>query len=973
MFVNWENYTKFNSKLTPIMKKIYIFLLFSFLVCTPFLSFANCNINESEITFRISVSQWAYELSWNIIDGNGVIVYQDNFAPGSSTGFREASICVPENSCLVFRINDTYGDGMSCGICASDYFLLTLDGDTITYRQNYNFGYSDLYQFNCPPGSACFDALTAQTDVWQEAEFDNTWYTFTPALTGIYKVSTCDSNTCDTKVWFFENCTGNVFTENEEGSMAYNDDSENCAPQSELFTILQAGISYIIRIGDNADDCNSSINWLLTYEGPVIGCMDLNACNYDPLATSSGPCYFYGDPLCPDAPDLIIDGPYAANSMYMTTIFMNPNSQYDICQVQEGCVRGLGDRTIIRFATRIANIGSLDYFIGSPGNNPDQFDFQNCHNHTHYKGYAEYILYDQDLNVLPVGFKAGFCVMDIECSGGGSAKYNCGNMGISAGCSDIYGSGTTCNWIDVTDVDTGNYTFVIRTNWDQSPDALGRYESSYDNNWAQICIRIGLNTATGAKTFSLNADCPIYTDCAGVELGNAILDCEGTCNGTKLRGDLNQDGFQNLSDAQGYVSGILANTLTPSNCNDLNADGKITVFDAALLQDCYYGDFDPHIHGGDIVHDHCNFPYGYTNIADSVFYTILDYNLEDKYFDIGIKNPYGDVLAYEFTISGLQITTTQNLMDNSTFPIFPANALGGNKVIGISYMDSVIERSLVFQPLVRVYYFELLDSVICVNEIIETVNGSYEAMVNVVENGCVTINSASEITIHSADTVCFNDINLVLEATPYGGNFYGNGVSNNTFSPSDAGTGWHDLVYQYPGLTPFTFQIFVHETDVIEMIDSLTLNFSSGNIDLVALPSGGNFSGNAVFNNQFSPSLAGIGEHVITYYYLLENGCTASANTYINVITSTRIIDLHNALGVTIYPNPFNSSATLSFYNPNRVSYDIEIYNTVGQLVRNYVKVVNSELIIEKGILNEGVYFYKMSGEFINTGRFVIY
>lgn len=953
------------------MQKIYYYAIILFII--PFNVFANCSTGESEVFFKISITSWAYELSWNITDGNGNIVYQDNFAPGTSSGVKEASVCVPENSCLVFRINDTYGDGISCGNCANDYFLLTLDDDTITYRQNYNFGYSDLYQFNCPEGSACFDPLTAQTDVWQEAIYDNTWYSFTPSQTGIYKVSTCNENTCDTKVWFFENCNGNVFTENEEGSMAYNDDSENCAPQSELFTILQAGVSYIVRIGDNADDCEDSINWILTYEGPVVGCMDVTACNYDPLATSSGPCYYNGDPLCPDAPDLIIDGPYAANSMYMTTIFMNPNNQYDVCQVQEGCVRGLGDRTIIRFATRIANIGSVDYFIGSPGNNPDQFDFQNCHNHTHYKGYAEYILYDENLNMIPVGFKAGFCVMDIECSGGGSAKYNCGNMGITAGCSDIYGSGTTCNWIDVTDVDTGNYTFVIRTNWDQSPDALGRYETTYDNNWAQICIRIGLNPSTGQKTFSLNQDCPIYTDCEGVELGNAIVDCEGTCNGTRLRGDINQDEFQNLSDAQGYVSGILSETLNTTNCNDLNADGKITVFDAALIQDCYYGDFDPHVHGGDIVHDHCNFPYGYTNIADTVFYTILNYNLEDKYFDIGIKNPYGDVLAYEMTFSGLELTTSQSLIDAGIYPIFPSNTLGGNKVIGISYMDSVIERSFNYQPFLRVNYFNLTDSVICISEIIESVNGSYEAMVNIIENGCITISSASEITILSADTVCSNDIEFALSAEPYGGNYYGEGVNNNLFNPSLAEIGLNEIVYQYPGLSPYTFYVYVHNTDIIEMADSMSVGVESSNINLSAQPLGGEFSGNAVFNNQFSPSLAGIGEHVITYSFQMENGCTAFKNLYVNVTTQTSILDVNNALGVTISPNPFNNTATLSFYNPKRVAYNIEISNSVGQIVSTYTNVKENSISIEKGNLTEGVYFYKMSGEFINSGRFVIY
>jgi hypothetical protein len=52
------------------------------------------------------------------------------------------------------------------------------------------------------------------------------------------------------------------------------------------------------------------------------------------------------------------------------------------------------------------------------------------------------LLYDQLGNPMPqIGFKNGFCVLDLECSGGGTAKYGCGNMGITAGCGDIYSSG----------------------------------------------------------------------------------------------------------------------------------------------------------------------------------------------------------------------------------------------------------------------------------------------------------------------------------------------------------------------------------------------------------------------------------------------------------------------------------------------------------------------------------------------------
>ncbi len=46
--------------------------------------------------------------------------------------------------------------------------------------------------------------------------------------------------------------------------------------------------------------------------------------------------------------------------------------------------------------------------------------------------------------------------------------------GHQRGLRDIYGSGLMCQWVDMTEIDTGNYVLVIKVNWDQSPDALGR-------------------------------------------------------------------------------------------------------------------------------------------------------------------------------------------------------------------------------------------------------------------------------------------------------------------------------------------------------------------------------------------------------------------------------------------------------------------------------------------------------------------
>ena len=144
-----------------------------------------------------------------------------------------------------------------------------------------------------------------------------------------------------------------------------------------------------------------------------------------------------------------------SSSALQTSMTLSTVNITDVCAPVEGCTGGLGQRYVIRFTTRIENIGTTDYYIGSPSSQPQMFSTANCHGHAHYQGYADYILFDQAGNAIPVGFKNGFCVIDVGCYPGNTGQYGCSNMGISKGCYDIYGSGTTCNWIDVTNVPAG--------------------------------------------------------------------------------------------------------------------------------------------------------------------------------------------------------------------------------------------------------------------------------------------------------------------------------------------------------------------------------------------------------------------------------------------------------------------------------------------------------------------------------------
>ena len=309
-------------------------------------------------------------------------------------------------------------------------------------------------------------------------------------------------------------------------------------------------------------------------------------------------------------------------------------------------------------------------------------------------------------------------------------------MGITAGCYDIYGSGLECQWIDVTDVPDGRYVFVTRVNWDFAPDNLGRIERDSLNNWAQVCVI--LDRSSGTLEMSLDDDCEPFVDCAGELYGNTQIDCNGECGGTAISGDLDANGNQEMFDAINYVINILGDDIEATPCNDLNADGEISVYDAALLSSCVNYGVD-HPHEGSGSHDHCNFPDGILNINDTVTLSILDANFEEQYIDIGIYNPTTRINAYQFKIEGMFIASVENLVPEDQYPITPMGM--NNQVIGISYQDSMINKTSEVQPLCRIHYAGLTDSLICITEFVDAVNQNYEQTI-LKCNGCMCRNGS---------------------------------------------------------------------------------------------------------------------------------------------------------------------------------------------------------------------------------------
>ncbi|MFN5831664.1 MAG: lysyl oxidase family protein [Bacteroidota bacterium] len=669
------------------------------------LSRAACGSGQSEIIVNIVPDNWPGEISWDIKTGAGVLIASGNYIGDT--------VCVPANSCVIFSIHDSYGDG----IFAPGGFWLYLDGVQVATGNTYGFGTS--HAMACPPGTYCTSSLPINTGT-HTASFEDSWYVFNCTTSGTYEITTCNNNTCNTAIWVYSSCSGN-YTEDATGTYAFNDDY--CGQQARLITTLIAGNDYFIRIGDIADACTGNINFAFNYVGPITGCMDPASCNFNPIATvDDGSCLYYPDPGC-QGPDLKFDSISLVNSFALQTVTATN------CDVQEGCLLQYGTRSVIRFTSKIDNVGTLDYYLGNASTQPGMFNSNNCHGHNHYEGYGDYRLYDSNNNIIPAGHKNGYCVMDL-C---GFGQYNCGNMGISSGCYDVYGAGTQCQWIDITDVPTGDYRLAVIINALHIPDAFGHHEINYVNNATQVCMHIEQDSVNG-PSFTILPNCSPFVDCAGIPGGASVVDCNGVCGGGAFGGDRQNDSLLNAADVNIYMDDIETGVNNTVPCIDVSGNGVESIYDAELVKWCSKSSYI--LYPGGPPQYNCQFPRNILNPNELTSLEIVNLNLAGGYLDVNISNPNSDVKAFQFNISGVYIQSVVSLVDPVQFPVDLRFNAATNAIFGISMVDSAIAKSTTPHGLVRVYFSGVSQNWICISQIVDIVNANGERTTSSIAGNC---------------------------------------------------------------------------------------------------------------------------------------------------------------------------------------------------------------------------------------------
>lgn len=132
-------------------------------------------------------------------------------------------------------------------------------------------------------------------------------------------------------------------------------------------------------------------------------------------------------------------------------------------------------------------------------------------------------------------------------------------------------------------------------------------------------------------------------------------------------------------------------------------------------------------------------------------------------------------------------------------------------------------------------------------------------------------------------------------------------------------------------------------------------------------PAGGTYSGPGVTNGIFSPAVAGLGIHTITYTYTDPNLCENSAESTIQVTQFTDISGHNFTPGINIQPNPNNGNFNLVIDLQEVTTVDLKVYNSLNEVVYELKNIVTDQKItrnIDLSGFSAGIYYVQLSGPY---------
>lgn len=123
-------------------------------------STVNYDTSLDEVTLTINTDDFPQEITWELLDGDGLVAASGGPYPGQAGVTITEFFCVQPDACYEFVIEDSFGDGICCGEGEGSYSIADINSNII-FAGNGQYGDSESTSF-CV-GTEC--NLSVTTDV----------------------------------------------------------------------------------------------------------------------------------------------------------------------------------------------------------------------------------------------------------------------------------------------------------------------------------------------------------------------------------------------------------------------------------------------------------------------------------------------------------------------------------------------------------------------------------------------------------------------------------------------------------------------------------------------------------------------------------------------------------------------------------------------------------------------------------------
>jgi hypothetical protein len=170
------------------------------------------------------------------------------------------------------------------------------------------------------------------------------------------------------------------------------------------------------------------------------------------------------------------------------------------------------------------------------------------------------------------------------------------------------------------------------------------------------------------------------------------------------------------------------------------------------------------------------------------------------------------------------------------------------------------------------------------------------------ESVTVTVNQLLNVSTSGLDSqYCVTTSPSTLIGIPAGGIFSGNGVVGNSFNPSLANAGQHNVYYNYTDINGCAYteqmQTVVYNNPSVGIVSNIKSQYCANDPleTFLAFPSGGTFTGSGMTGNLFNPANANIGNNSVVFSYTDQHNCTSS-DTAVFVVNATPTVNITTTL-----------------------------------------------------------------------------